>query len=73
MSNKRKVTDKGDYYFSISGSKSDGFAVHYYRKLGWDSVTSEFKQVNLTLEGLIEFLSVPENHTRSGIKYPETG
>ncbi len=36
----RVVKDNGDYYLSISGSDTDGFQIMYYRKLGWDSVTS---------------------------------
>lgn len=63
-----KVTDNGDYYFSISGSKSDGFTIRWFRKIGWDSVTSEFKQKDISLEELIEFLSNEENHIRKSVE-----
>ncbi len=56
------VTENGDIYFSIAGSMSDGFMVSHFKKLGWDSVTTLHKTDVFTLNGLIEFLSNPDNH-----------
>lgn len=58
------VTDNGDYYFSINGSYTEGFTVQYYRKIGWNSVTSEYKTLNLTHVELVEFLNDRDNLMR---------
>lgn len=56
--------NNGDYYLVIAGSLTDGFSVHYYRKLGFDSVTNEFKSIRVSYEELIELLNNKENLLR---------
>lgn len=60
------VTNNGDYYFSISGSITEGWQIHYYRKLGWDSVTTLMNTKIVTHEELIIFLSEPQNLYNKG-------
>lgn len=59
---KHRVTDNGDWYFSIAGSQSDGWQVHRYKKLGWDSVTYAEKTFVFSHPELLEFLAASVNH-----------
>lgn len=59
-----RVKNNGDYYFSISGSFTEGRMVSYYRKIGFDSVTTEHKVITLTNEELVSFLSDKDNLIR---------